>query len=206
MFENDRKETTSKAVTSIRHWNYIEKSMRKTQQNFVDFESRIHIEISMSNRCYNFHVDSPFKIGKSRRTFYVELRCRTDGESTKMCPFGFNFVKEFLDGNEIAESTFWERLRTLEIEAEILNNPWKKGNFFFLPKKNSFTSVDPSDISYNQFSSSTPSCPQNLGHDLSIISEEIEALDKIINQSLQFITRDPTMECASIETQTGDVH
>ena len=26
----------------------------------------------------------------------------------------FSFVKEFLDGNEIAESTFWERLRTPE--------------------------------------------------------------------------------------------
>ena len=96
-------------------------------------------------------------------------------------------------------------MRTLEIEAEILNNPWKKGNFFFLPKKNSFTSVDPSDISYNQFSSSTPSCPQNLGHDLSIISEEIEALDKIINQSLQCITRDSTKEFVNIETQAGGV-
>ena len=29
----------------------------------------------------------------------------------------FSFVKEFLDGNEIAESTFWERLRTLEGEG-----------------------------------------------------------------------------------------
>ena len=28
----------------------------------------------------------------------------------------FSFVKEFLVGNEIAESTFWERLRTLEGE------------------------------------------------------------------------------------------
>ena len=91
-------------------------------------------------------------------------------------------------------------MRTLEIEAEIVNNPSKKGNFFFLPKKNSFTSVDPSDISYNQFSSSIPSCPQSLGHDLSIISEQIEALDKIISQSLPCITRDPPKECVSIET------
>ena len=29
----------------------------------------------------------------------------------------FSFVKEFLDGNAIAESTFWERLRTLEGEG-----------------------------------------------------------------------------------------
>ena len=30
---------------------------------------------------------------------------------------------DFLDGNEIAESIFWERLRTLEIEGKILNKP-----------------------------------------------------------------------------------
>ena len=90
----------------------------------------------------------------------------------------FSFVKEFLDGNEIAESTFWERLRTLEIEGGIVNKPSKKGNSFFLPKCNSYGSVNSSDMSYNQFPSSTPSYPQDLGHDLSIISLEIEALDK----------------------------
>ena len=74
-----------------------------------------------------------------------------------------------------------------------------------MSKSNSCTSVNSSDISYNQFPSSTPSCPQNLGHDLFIISEEIEALDKIINQSLQCITRDSTKECVNIETQTGEV-
>ena len=30
----------------------------------------------------------------------------------------FSFVKEFLDGSEIAESAFWERLRTLETIEE----------------------------------------------------------------------------------------
>ena len=41
-----------------------------------------------------------------------------------------SFVKEF---PEIAESTFWERLRTLEIERKIINKLSKKGNSFFLP-------------------------------------------------------------------------
>ena len=116
----------------------------------------------------------------------------------------FSFVKEFLDGTEIAESNIWERLRALEIEGEIVNKPPKKGNYFFLPKSDSFASVNSGDISYNQFPSSTTSCPQDLGHDLSIISEEIEVLDKIINQSLQRTTRDPPKECVSIETQTGE--
>ena len=47
MFENDRKETVSKAVTSIRHHNNTEKSTWKFHQYFVNFESRIHIEISV---------------------------------------------------------------------------------------------------------------------------------------------------------------
>ena len=42
----------------------------------------------------------------------------------------FSFVKEFLDRNEIAESTFWERLRTLEIEGETVNKSSKKRNSF----------------------------------------------------------------------------
>ena len=39
----------------------------------IDFESRIHVKISTSNRCHNF---------------YVKFRRRIDGESTKMCPLG----------------------------------------------------------------------------------------------------------------------
>ena len=71
----------------------------------------------------------------------------------------FSLVKEFLDGNEISESTFWERLRLLEIEGELLVNHQRRGNSFFLPKSNSYASANFSDISYNQFPSSTPSCP-----------------------------------------------
>ena len=60
-------------------------------------------------------------------------------------------MKEFLDGSEIAESTFWERMRTLEIKEEIVNKPSKKGKSFFLSKSNSYGSVKSSDILYNQF-------------------------------------------------------
>ena len=55
-------ETASTEVTSIWRRNDIEKSTWRTHRYFVDFESRIHVEISTSNRCHNFHVDSPFKI------------------------------------------------------------------------------------------------------------------------------------------------
>ena len=49
MLENDRMETASTEVTSIRRRNDIGKSMWRTHQYFADFESRIHVEISMSN-------------------------------------------------------------------------------------------------------------------------------------------------------------
>ena len=62
MLENNTIETASTEVTSIQRRNNVEKSKWKTHRYFVDFESRIHVEISTSNLCHNFHVDSPFKI------------------------------------------------------------------------------------------------------------------------------------------------
>ena len=62
MLENDGMETASTEVTSIWRRNDIEKSTWKTHRYFVDFESRIHVEISTSNWCHNFNVDWPFKI------------------------------------------------------------------------------------------------------------------------------------------------
>ena len=41
-------------------------------------------------------------------------------------------MEDLLYGNEVAESAFWERLRTPEIEGETVNKPSKKENFFFL--------------------------------------------------------------------------
>ena len=69
MLGNDRIETASTKVTSIRRRNDKEKSTWRTQQYFVDFESRIHVEISTSNRCHNFHVDLPFKIDEISTNF-----------------------------------------------------------------------------------------------------------------------------------------
>ena len=69
MLGNDRMETASTAVSSIRCWNNIEKSTLRTHRCFVDFESRIHVEISTSSQCHNFHVDSPFKIDEISANF-----------------------------------------------------------------------------------------------------------------------------------------
>ena len=62
MLENDRMETASTEVRSIRRQNDIEKSTSRTHRYFVDHESQIYIEVSTPNRCHNFHVDLPFKI------------------------------------------------------------------------------------------------------------------------------------------------
>ena len=62
MLGNNTMETASTEATSIRRRNNVKKSTWRTHRYFVDFESRIHVEISTSNRCHNFHVDSSFKI------------------------------------------------------------------------------------------------------------------------------------------------
>ena len=62
MLGNNTMETASTEVTSIRHRNNVEKSMWRTHQYFINFESRIHVEISTLNWYHNLHVDSPFKI------------------------------------------------------------------------------------------------------------------------------------------------
>ena len=88
MLENDRMETASTEVTSIWRRNDIEKSTWRTHRYLVDFESQIQVKISTSNRCNNFHVDSPFKTDEISTKFHVETRRRIDGESTNMCPLG----------------------------------------------------------------------------------------------------------------------
>ena len=69
MLENNRMETASKTVSSIRYRNEIEKFTCRTHRYFVDFESRINVEISTSNRCHNFHVNSPLKIDEISTNF-----------------------------------------------------------------------------------------------------------------------------------------
>ena len=69
MLESDRLETENTAVTLIRHRNEIEKSTWRTHRYFIDFATRLHVEISTSNRCHNFHVDSLFKIDEISTNF-----------------------------------------------------------------------------------------------------------------------------------------
>lgn len=59
--------------------------------------------------------------------------------------------------------------------------------------------VNINDIRYSH-------CSQDLGNNLSIISEEIYTLDKIIKHSLQCITRDTPKECVlQTSNTTSDV-
>ena len=55
-------ETASTEVTSMQRRSDIEKFTWRTYQYFVDFESRINVETSTSNRCHNSHVDSILKV------------------------------------------------------------------------------------------------------------------------------------------------
>ena len=84
-------ETASTEVTSIRHRNNVKKSTWRTHRYFVDFESRIPVEMSKLNWCLSwlaFQNRCNFW-----RTFHVKFPRRIDGESTRMCPLGNNFHK-----------------------------------------------------------------------------------------------------------------
>ena len=72
----------------------------------------------------------------------------------------------------------------MKSRGKLLINHEEKENSSFLPKSRTYVSVNSSKIFYNQFPSSAPSCPQNLGPDL---------------------PRDLPQQSVSIETQTRDV-
>ena len=58
-------------ITSIRDRNKttLKKPTWKTHRYFINFESRIDVELSTSNRCHSFHVDSPFIIEEISMNF-----------------------------------------------------------------------------------------------------------------------------------------
>ena len=97
MLENNRMETTHTEVTSIQRRNNIEKSTWRTHQYFVDFESRIHVEISTSNRCHNFHVDSPLKIDEISTNFLRRISTSNRWQIDEDVPIGnsVNSKKKF---------------------------------------------------------------------------------------------------------------
>ena len=67
--ESVLRQTTSLEVTLIRYWNDIEKATWRTHRYFIDFGSRIDVEISTSNWCHLFYADSPFITDKISTNF-----------------------------------------------------------------------------------------------------------------------------------------
>ena len=68
MFVNDKMETVSSEVTSIRRQNDIEKSTWRSHRYFDYFQSRIHVEISRSNR---WRIDEMCPLGKDLTVIYT---------------------------------------------------------------------------------------------------------------------------------------
>ena len=97
MLGNDSMKTESTEVTSIRRRNNIEKSTWKTHQYFVDFESRIHVEVSTSNRCHNFLVDSPFKIDVISTSFPRGISTSNRWRINEDVSLGSKFFKTTFD-------------------------------------------------------------------------------------------------------------
>ena len=96
MLGNDTMETASTEVTSTGRRNNVEKSTWKTNRYFVDFESRIHVEISTSNRCHNFHLDSPFKIDVISTHFLRGISTSNRWRIDKDVSIGLFFIIVFI--------------------------------------------------------------------------------------------------------------
>ena len=71
-------ETAARVMSSSKFRIYVDSTMKRQKkamwkicQYFIDFESRINVDVSMSDRCPCLNVDSPFI--KNRQTFDVEF-------------------------------------------------------------------------------------------------------------------------------------
>ena len=83
-------------VTLIRHRNDIEENMWRTHQHLIDSESRINIELSTSNRCHSFQVDSPFIIGEISADFQHGILMSNRQRVDKDAPIGYNIFQSIL--------------------------------------------------------------------------------------------------------------
>ena len=109
-----------------------------------------------------------------------------------------NFIKGFLDGNEIVEAIFSQRLKILEKEKKSVTSRQSR----WIQKGNINGSCNISDRSARQFPSITPPCSLEFCHELPFMREETDSLDEIINRSIQILRQDNPNEYVSMETQT----
>ena len=101
MLGNNTMDSAITEVTSIRRRNNVEKSTWRTHRYFVDFKSRIHVEISTSNRCHNLHVDSPFKIYVISTNFPRAISTLNRWRIDEDVPIGILWLANFNHANSI---------------------------------------------------------------------------------------------------------
>ena len=93
-------------------------------------------------------------------------------------------------------------MKYLEENKIIYNKPTKNGNYFYISKRNRETISSPIDktpvINSPNNSASTP---QDLQHNLSLISNGIDTLDKFIDATLFNLTQKSTTEKKSDKQQ-----
>ena len=131
--QNDRMETTCTKAMSIWRRNNIEKSTWRTHQCFVDFESLIHVEISMSKRCHNFHLDSPFKSDIISTNFprgiSMSNRLRID-ENVYIGMFKDIYAKHLCGKTRLGRHIFTEIIRGL---TRLFDKIRKNGEYWNTP-------------------------------------------------------------------------
>ena len=107
----------------------------------------------------------------------------------------YDTIKIFLENCGIDDSSFSESKKYLEENKVIYNKPTKNGNSFYISKRDRETTSSPIDKTPVIHSpNNSVSTPQDLQHNLSLISNGIDTLDKFIHVTLFTLTQKSTTE------------
>ena len=107
----------------------------------------------------------------------------------------YDSIKIFLENFDIDNSLFWERVKQFEENKVIYNKPTKNENSFYFSKRDQETISYPIDKTpVVNSSNNSVSIPQDLQHNISLISNSIDTYDKFIDATLFNLTQKSTTE------------
>ena len=114
----------------------------------------------------------------------------------------YDSIKIFLENCDIDDSLFWEIMKYLVENKVIYNKPTKNGNSSYISKRDRdmiFSPIDKAPVI--DCPNNSVSNAQDLQHNLSLISNGIDTLDKFIDATLFNLTQKSTTEKKSDKQQ-----
>ena len=114
----------------------------------------------------------------------------------------YDSIKIFLENCDIDDSLFWEVMKYLVENKVIYNKPTKNGNSSYISKRDRdmiFSPIDKAPVI--DCPNNSVSNAQDLQHNLSLISNGIDTLDKFIDATLFNLSQKSTTEKKSDKQQ-----